>query len=103
MLGIVTTLTLANYNAILWFFNSIKSRISVATLFGFVAFLAFYFAAELPYYRHFQTASTDTKLIWIESYVLDWNEKVVWMSLFIACLWLPNHAFAFLSVRSTDT
>ena len=83
-------LCVGTYRSLLWTLAAFRARLSVATLLGLVAFLSFLFAFEAADNIPLFTIGKVTTELLIEHHIFQYIEKLVWFSIFVSSLWLPN-------------
>ncbi|WP_146516504.1 hypothetical protein [Rubripirellula amarantea] len=89
-IGVALLLTTATYQALCWVFSSFRGKLSIATLLGLLAYVAFLFAFEAVDNVRLFDISPMTRELLIETHIFEYTERLVWASLFVTCLWLPN-------------
>lgn len=88
--GVAAVLTTATYHAFCWAINSFRAKVSIATLLGLFVYLAFLFSFEAAENVRFFDISPMTTELLIETHIFEYVEKLVWASMFVTCLWIPN-------------
>lgn len=87
---VVAILVFAIYRSVVWTLNSFDAKLTVATLFGLLTFVALLFAHEAVDKASLVELFPQMRNLLIETYLLQYLEKLVWVFVFIACLWWPN-------------
>lgn len=91
-IGLALVLSIGTYRALAWAFAAFNAKLTIATLLGMFVYLGCLFAFEAADNVRFFDISPMTTELLIESHIFEYTEKIVWMSLFVTCLWLPNAA-----------
>ena len=91
-LAVVSILSIATYQTLQWGLASSEGKYSISTALGLIAYMAFLFAFEKSQYDSQITPLTPlvAKYFIVETTILEYVESVVWISVFVTCLWLPN-------------
>lgn len=83
-------LCLGTYRALAWALAAFRAQLSISTLLGLVAFLSFLFAYEAADNIPLFAISEITTELLIEHHIFEYIEKLVWFSIFLTSLWIPN-------------
>ncbi|WP_157609782.1 hypothetical protein [Roseimaritima ulvae] len=93
--AVALLLTWVTYQGLVWTFSAFNAKLSIATLLGFLAYTALLFAFEVADNAKHYEMFPRLRELFLEMHIFEYIEKAVWVTLFIACLWLPNRSRMF--------